>query len=270
MPVGSETKIQRQRNVIDHTMNTIHTIALIGKGNVAMALGLAWEKQGIHIAAFCNREGILPKGFAGNDTLLLKDPARIPYRVDAILVATSDDAVMGTIDQLPTGPLVIHFSGSLPTPDAHAAVLWPIQSIVPGKIHSATNFPIAVTCASSLTRSVMAFAGLVATDVRQFTEVERQTAHLAAVFAANFTNHCFAIAQRLCANAGLSWELFQPIAQQIANQGIRGNSATHQTGPAIREDQMVIDAHEALLDEHPDFKTIYTALSKSIQSFPNS
>lgn len=251
-------------------MNTIHTIALIGKGNVAMALGLAWEKKGIHIAAFCNRKGILPDGFAGNDTLLLKDPARIPDRVDAILVATSDDAVMGIIDELPIGPLVIHFSGCLPTPNGQAAVLWPIQSIVPGKTHSATDFPIAMTCASDHSRSLKAFAKLVATDVRHFTEVERQTAHLAAVFAANFTNHCFAIAQRLCANAGLSWELFQPIAQHIANQGIRGNSAIHQTGPAIRKDQMVLDAHEALLDEYPDFKTIYTALSKSIQSFPTS
>lgn len=251
-------------------MNEIHTIALIGKGKVAKALGLAWENQGIHIACFCNREGILPDGFAGNDTLLLKDPAHISNRVDAILVATSDDAVMDIIDQLPAGPLVIHFSGCLPTPAGHAAVLWPIQSIVPGKTHSATNFPIAMTCASHHSRSLKAFAQLVATDVHLFTEVERQTAHLTAVFAANFTNHCFAIAQRLCANAGLSWELFQPIAQHISDQAIRGNSATHQTGPAIREDQMVLDAHEALLDEYPDFKTIYTALSKSIQSFPTS
>lgn len=251
-------------------MKEIHTIALIGKGNVAMALGLAWEKQGIHIAVFCNREGILPDGFTGNDALLVKDPTKIPDHVDAILVATSDDAVMDIIDQVPTGPLVIHFSGCLPTPSGHAAVIWPIQSIVPGKTHSASNFPVAVTCTSNRTHSVTAFAQLVATDVLHFTEVERQTAHLTAVFAANFTNHCFAIAQRLCANAGLSWELFQPIAQHIANQGIRGNSATHQTGPAIRKDQMVLDAHDALLDEYPDFKTIYTALSKSIQSFPTS
>ncbi len=251
-------------------MNEIRTVALIGNGNVANALGHAWQRQGIHIAVFCNRSGVLPEGFETNDATIVSQPRDISSRVDAVLIATSDDAVFDVIAELPAGPFFIHFSGCLPNPKTPGAVLWPIQSIVPGTNDSNQSFPMAISCDSEHLGVVTAFADLIASEMHVLTELERQTAHITAVFAANFTNHCFAIAQELCERAGLSWELFRPITECIALQGVTGISAMHQTGPSIRKDQTVIDAHQELLDQHPEFKSVYSALNASIQSFHHS
>lgn len=248
-------------------MDGIRTIALIGKGNVATALGTAWQKQGIQILAFCNRSAILPAGFADENALLLSDVSQIPRHVDAILVAVSDDAVLETIHQLPKGPLVIHFSGCLPNPGRPGGVLWPIQSINADEAQSTKSYPMALSCSLDVRDKLFNFGQLIASEIHELNETERQTAHLTAVFAANFTNHCFAIAQALCERASLSWELFQPIAARVVEQGIAGTAGKNQTGPAVRNDDSVLDAHQRLLNLHPEFQPVYRALSASIQSF---
>ena len=82
-------------------MIAIQTVALIGKGNVARALGRAWQNSGINIAAYCNRTAELPEGLEHQDAFLTSDPSKIPSDVDAILVAVSDDAINDVIQQLP-------------------------------------------------------------------------------------------------------------------------------------------------------------------------
>ena len=248
-------------------MIAIQTVALIGKGNVARALGRAWQNSGINIAAYCNRTAELPEGLEHQDALLTSDPSKIPSDVDAILVAVSDDAINDVIQQLPSGPLVIHFSGCMPNPLQEGGVLWPIQSIAPDAEPTSNSYPIALSCSSSARNVLHKFAQLIASELHELSEKERQTAHLTAVFAANFANHCFAIAQELCKRASLSWDLFQPIAEHIASQGFAGTSKYHQTGPAMRQDHSALDAHQKLLKEHPEFESLYQALTQSIQSF---
>lgn len=143
-------------------MDGIRTIALIGKGNVATALGTAWQKRGIQILAFCNRSAILPTGFEEENALLLSDVAQIPRHVDAILVAVSDDAVLETIRQLPEGPLVIHFSGCLPNPSRPGGVLWPIQSIISEVDQSSKGYPMALSCSLDVREKMLRFGQLIA------------------------------------------------------------------------------------------------------------
>jgi predicted short-subunit dehydrogenase-like oxidoreductase (DUF2520 family) len=247
-------------------MNDIKTVALVGNGNVAMVLGSAWQRQGIHIAAFCNRSATVPTGLARENAQIISNPTQIPSNVDAILVAVTDDAIHEVIEQLPTKPLVIHFSGCMPDPVQSGGVLWPIQSIVPHLKSENEGFPIALSCSKSAHKAMTNFAKLIASEVYELSETERQTAHLTAVFAANFTNHCFALAQELCNRAGLPWDLFRPIARKIVEQAVQGTSKQHQTGPAVRQDQSALDAHLKLLVTHPEFKPVYTALSSSIES----
>ena len=251
----------------DLIMNNIRTAALVGNGNVATVLGSAWQRQGIHIEAFCNRSASMPAGMERGNAQIISDPSQIPSTVDAILLAIADDAIFEIIEQLPTKPMVIHFSGCQPDPARLGGVLWPVQSIVQHAKSENGGFPIAITCSNSARKAMTKFAELIASDLYELSETERQTAHLTAVFAANFTNHCFALAQELCERAALPWDLFQPIAQQIVENAVAGASKQHQTGPAIRRDQSALDAHMQLLATHPEFKPVYIALSHSIQSF---
>jgi predicted short-subunit dehydrogenase-like oxidoreductase (DUF2520 family) len=101
--------------------------------------------------------------------------------------------------------------------------------------------------------------------VKAVDENQRQTLHLAAVFANNFTNHIYAIAERVLEEKGLSFDDLRPlIAAHIQNILVHSPSKL-QTGPAIRHDQSTIDIHMDLLKAHPDYREIYSLLTTSIQ-----
>ena len=244
----------------------IRSAALIGTGQIASTLGLAWEKQGIVFKAFGNRSCQKPIGFAESAALITDDWSKIPADVDVILVAVSDDAIESVIELLPEGPLIIHFSGSTRTPSPHGAVLWPVQSIRREDFQEDASIPLVVSCSSAeLESPVNQFASLISKDLTWLPEEARFKAHMAAVFAANFTNHCFALAQSLCEASNLPWEKFQPMLEVIIHRGMSGHAATHQTGPALRRDERVIRQHLELLENDPSIQNVYRCLTESIQ-----
>ncbi|HET6990142.1 MAG TPA: DUF2520 domain-containing protein, partial [Bacteroidia bacterium] len=93
---------------------------------------------------------------------------------------------------------------------------------------------------------------------------QRQAAHLAAVFANNFTNHIYAIAEDLLNEHKLPFDLIRPLIDETAVKVMDVSPAAAQTGPAIRNDKTVMKTHLALLKKHPDLKKLYSEFSKGI------
>lgn len=241
--------------------------ALIGRGQIASTLGPAWEKKGIVFRAFGNRSRQKPEGFAGPSAFITDDFSQIPADVDAILVAVSDDAIENVILQLPAGPTIIHFSGSTRTPSPNGAVLWPVQSIRKEDFREDVSIPFVVSSSSAdVAKKIETFASLISNDLTWMPEDARFKAHMAAVFAANFTNHCLAMAQLLCKEANLPWEKFEPMLETIIQRGLKGQAVTHQTGPALRHDERVIQQHLSLLEDSPSAQAVYKSLTESIQN----
>jgi predicted short-subunit dehydrogenase-like oxidoreductase (DUF2520 family) len=249
---------------IQTRMNSIQRIGLIGTGNIAQALGRAWLERGIEIAACYNRKqeplhwngGLKP----------VASPAEMPDGLDAILVATSDDAVFEIIDALPAGPLAIHFSGALPLPKRPGAAIWPIQSVRKENVHSRSSFPLVLNATDDAVESrLIPFAEKIASELHCLSTEKRQAAHLAAVFASNFSNHSLSIAQSLTAQTGLPWSTFQPILKTIMEQGALGHSFAQQTGPALRRESSVIESQRKALNNDPLWLAIYDAMTQSIQ-----
>lgn len=240
--------------------------AIIGKGRVATTLGRAWESSGLSIGAFCNRSHEIPDGFTTLDALCVEDCSQLPSDINVAMIAVSDDAVPAIIDQLPSGIFSIHFSGSLPNP-VNGAVIWPVQSVqaqTPEAVHS---MPLVVTAHNALAlEHAQQLATRISSSVIPLEESNRQRAHLAAVFGSNFSNHLFGLAQELCEEAQIPWELLQPLVSMTAQRALAGNSAKNQTGPAIRKDQKVIDAHLETLKNRPDLAALYRMLTESIQT----
>lgn len=244
-----------------------HSAGLIGDGRVATSLGLAWQHAGVSFQAFYNRKNRIPEGFSGKGSRILTTPQDFPADLDVIFVAVSDDAVEEIMDQLPAGPLAIQFSGGLKNP-TRGAVLWPVQSIQPDDPASVKNTPIVVTAdRKEMASEAQRWAQMVSDEVQLLSEKERQLAHLAAVFSANFTNHAFALGQSLCAQAGLDWSLLRPLVEATAQRALEGTSHRAQTGPALRRDFRVIQAHLDSLENEPELQKIYAALTQSIQQF---
>ena len=97
---------------------------------------------------------------------------------------------------------------------------------------------------------------------------QRKYLHLAAVFACNFTNHLYALCDRILQEHNLPFEAMLPLIRETAAKVADMSPFDAQTGPAIRYDQNIIAKQEALLTD-PTMREIYTLLSRSIHETHN-
>lgn len=248
--------------MVDHQPRVI----VFGSGNVATSLGRAWEANGVVIAGFCNRKGIVPPGFITTDAPCFTQPESIDVEADFALVAVRDEFVFSVINALPSGLTPIHFSGALRNPDT-GGVIWCAQSIQPHAPELMKEVPMVITANDSATREVLTqLAGRISTRLFPTMEEKRQKGHLTAVFAVNFTNHALAIAQQLSSEADLPWDWFIPMIEATSQGAIEGNAAARQTGPGLRREEAVIQAQLQALSTHPAWRKFYEAATESIQS----
>jgi hypothetical protein len=94
--------------------------------------------------------------------------------------------------------------------------------------------------------------------------MQRLFLHLAAVFANNFSNHMFSLAEGITLDHGLSFELLKPLIEETAAKAMTSSPRRVQTGPAFRENRRVMEKHLALLQEHPDLQILYRLISENI------
>jgi predicted short-subunit dehydrogenase-like oxidoreductase (DUF2520 family) len=98
------------------------------------------------------------------------------------------------------------------------------------------------------------------------TSAERLNYHLAAVFACNFTNHLYTLADIWCRENLLEPKLMLPLIEETAKKVQLLDPTEAQTGPAKRADQVTIDKHMALLNDHPALRQVYQLFSEQIMS----
>ncbi|MFA5244099.1 MAG: DUF2520 domain-containing protein, partial [Pedobacter sp.] len=144
-------------------------------------------------------------------------------------------------------------------------VLYPVQTFSKVKSVDFRQIPIAVegntpeVCA--LIRSI---ADRLSEKVIELDSRQRQTLHISAVFACNFTNHLYALAKGLLDQQDIDFDLIRPLIAETADKIQMNDPASVQTGPAIRGDASTMQAHLDLLKDEPDLKLIYEKLSQSI------
>ena len=93
---------------------------------------------------------------------------------------------------------------------------------------------------------------------------ERRYVHLAAIFACNFVNHCYALSADILAKHGLPFDIMLPLIDETASKVHAMSPAEAQTGPAMRYDENVIRSQSRLLASNPFVKEIYDRMSISI------
>jgi len=86
------------------------------------------------------------------------------------------------------------------------------------------------------------------------------------VFACNFTNHLFAVAEQLLNEAKLPFDVLRPLIEETVQKTTTMSPLDAQTGPAIRHDLNVMDKHIAALTAHLLWQDIYRLISESIQT----
>ncbi|WP_162051515.1 Rossmann-like and DUF2520 domain-containing protein [Pontibacter pamirensis] len=260
-------------------MNSVQKkrIAFVGAGNVAWHLAQALAAAGHEV------KGVYSRSRTSREALASKLPQAQPIAtpdfkdltLDVVFISVPDAAlseVAATLMVTP-GTVVVHTSGSQPLAllqtlkGARTGVLYPLQTFSKTKPLDMEQVPLLVESQHEETlQELTILAKSISSQVHTVSSEDRKQLHLAAVFACNFTNHLLGISQQLLQEANLPKRLLQPLIEETVAKATQQNPFAVQTGPAIRGDENVLQAHLQLLQQHPAYASLYQQLSRSIQA----
>lgn len=140
--------------------------------------------------------------------------------------------------------------------------LYPLQTFSKRVAVDMAQVPIFIEGSSpETTASIKAMAEAMSRSVHYADGDLRRRMHIAAVFACNFTNYMFTVADG-CSRPTDCRLVLYPLIRETMRKAMEGSPAAGQTGPAVRGDRQVVERHASML---PDgLADIYRQLSEAI------
>lgn len=259
-------------------------IIMIGAGNVATNMAWALRGAGHEIPQVYSRtmtSAARLAGIIGSEAV--SDISAIRDDADAYIISVKDDAIAAVAESLCTrigDAVVVHTAGSVPVEAlsrvaAHCGVLYPMQTFSRDRVVDFSEIPCFIEASDAVTLGrIELLARSISNDVRRMSGTDRQRLHLAAVFACNFANHCYEMASEILSSAGISFDVMLPLIDETARKVHSISPLKAQTGPAVRHDRTVMDAHLRFLDSlsgddseavrQNTMRDIYRLMSRSI------
>ena len=246
-------------------------ISIIGAGNVATNLALAFKKAGHEIVQIYNRSDDAGKELAHTVAAAFTSTPSQILDADVYIIAVKDDVIAEVAAQLNLkGKVVAHTSGTnskdlLAGTSSNVGIFYPLQTMKKNSKVDFKNVPVLIEGSDAATTAVLeALAKTISQNVHSIDEEQRKWIHVAAVFANNFTNHLYGVSQNLLAEHQLSFEILKPLIFRSIENLMLYSPDEIQTGPAARNDFKVIEKHLALLADHSRLQKIYEVLTESI------
>lgn len=254
--------------------NSIQNIVLIGAGNVATHLALAFYKSGLNIFQIYNRSLDSAQELAEKvQAQPLTDLHRLNLSSDLYIISVADNAMEEVTTQLDLNDkLVVHTSGSvqmdvLKEVTGNYGVFYPLQTFSKIKDVEFRSIPICLEANNGANlQKLNELAKRISENVRVIDSEQRKVLHLAAVFACNFPNFMYSIAAEITNQSDIDFDILRPLIKETADKILEINPREAQTGPAKRGDKKTMNDHLEMLSEFPEFKEIYKLISLAIQT----
>ncbi|RAW02763.1 Rossmann-like and DUF2520 domain-containing protein [Pseudochryseolinea flava] len=251
------------------------TVSFIGAGNVAWHLAPALDNTEFAVREVYSRNekhaaAIVDKLYEAevNPTLDFSESTSKIF-----IIAVADDAIQDVVRdlKLPHDAILVHTSGSQPlsalgyAPTTKVGVFYPLQTFTKGKLIDFQHVPFFVESEDVDTEKILLAMGkAISKKVLKISSDDRKALHVAAVFASNFTNHMFTIAENIMEHHRLSFDLLKPLIAETLNKGLEIGPQKAQTGPARRGDLEILDRHMEFLNEDEEVSDIYKVVSQHI------
>jgi predicted short-subunit dehydrogenase-like oxidoreductase (DUF2520 family) len=251
----------------------IKRVTIVGAGNVGHNFGLAFKQAGYLIHEIYSRTQdsavALSQRLNCNFTT---DLSKLDPGADLYIIAVNDDALPSIIENFPfKDKLIVHTSGATALEVfegkgfSEYGIFYPVQSFSKEDTESLAPIPICVEANKKENEELlMSFARSLSMKVYQLNSEKRKALHVAAVFANNFSNHMYTIAEELLDEADISFDIIRPLIEKTAKKIHNRKPTSIQTGPAVRNDQKIIQKHLEHLKSHPDYKELYEAITANI------
>ena len=228
-------------------------VVFVGAGNLATRLSLEMRKSGMSIGQVYSHTSehakILADELGCGWTVVPED---IVEDADLYVFSLKDAVLQDVIARVIEGLT------------ARYGVVYPLQTFSKSREVDFKKIPFFLEANSSEDEKVLGeVARALSSDVRFLSSEKRKNLHLAAVFACNFTNHMYALAEKILEEQQIPGEVLLPLIDETAAKVHVMSPVRAQTGPAIRYDENVINKHMAMLKD-PDMRNLYELISRSI------
>jgi predicted short-subunit dehydrogenase-like oxidoreductase (DUF2520 family) len=248
-------------------------VSIIGSGNVATHLAKALHHARVQILSVWSRQ-------VGNAELLANQiGAKAVSQIskiaddesDVVLISVKDDAIADVAAQLKNyRGIAAHTSGAVAlnilNENVNYGVFYPLQTFSKHKTLDFSQVPLCLEANNAQNLQLLKkLATLISNNIYEVDSEQRKILHLAAVFACNFPNYLYGVAQQLLAQHQLDFNIIKPLIAETANKVQTALPFEVQTGPAVRNDEQTLQKHEDLLKGHSDWLTIYKLLSEQIK-----
>jgi predicted short-subunit dehydrogenase-like oxidoreductase (DUF2520 family) len=252
-----------------------YRIGIVGSGKVAYQLCNTLLNKGHKIHWLYSRTlrhaAVLGKkyGLSYTDKINNLDP-----NIDFILVAIKDDAIAEMMAKLSSKlkfkGIILHSSGSIPSKVSKGhfknyGVFYPLQTFSKKTNLSFQELPVCITGNSKRTLTkIKKLASSLSNRVYEISDQQRFVLHISAVFACNFTNHMYTIAEKILEDNQLDFDMLRPLITETTKKINVRLASESQTGPAARKDGQTIESHLRFLEKYPGWKVIYEQITKDI------
>lgn len=211
------------------------------------------------------------------DAVAISDFEQLSSDIDLVIIAISDQAIAQVIQKISASlqqVLIVHTSGStslevLSVVNDKSGVFYPLQTFSYEREIDWTTTPVFVEAVNNHDLDLLtSLAGSLTQKVYQYSSQQRQTLHMAAVFACNFSNYCYDIAKQIVDEQQVDFSLLHPLILETAQKATINDPKEMQTGPAMRGDENILKMHHKLLekDARNDLVDVYQLLSEGIKT----
>ncbi|MDR0982380.1 MAG: DUF2520 domain-containing protein [Culturomica sp.] len=250
-------------------------IVMIGAGNVAHHLAPALLKAGFGLCQIYSRtpESARELGMKTGISFTHELFAVYPD-CDIYIFTVKDDALSSLLKaiRVNANAIMLHTSGSVPMNifsgvSKQYGVIYPFQTFSKKRELVFKEIPLFVEASDKVARkTIMLMASELSDNVQEMSSEVRMRMHLAGIFANNFTNHLYRISENLVREHGLDFNVLRPLIYETAHKVMSLLPVEAQTGPAVRNDETIINKHKQLLKDNKTLLSLYNLLSNSIRS----
>lgn len=254
---------------------------MIGAGNLASNLAPALVEAGHEVVQVYSRTmesarrlaDALDACAAAGSVEAVDRLADVTKDAELYVLALKDSVLDGIAAELchgREGAVFVHTAGSMPMDVFRGkaeryGVIYPMQTFSKSRRVDFSVIPIFVEASDGAALVTLeGVARSVSGDVCRLDSEHRRYLHLAAVFACNFANHCYALAADMVERSGMTFDCMLPLIDETAGKVHELPPSKAQTGPAVRYDRNVIGRQSRMLDGNPMAQRIYNIMSESI------
>jgi predicted short-subunit dehydrogenase-like oxidoreductase (DUF2520 family) len=275
MPLEEKNKISHRGRATEKLMEFLSPplprVSILGAGNIAWHFATQLHAHGYRINCIYNHRLENAKLLADSvNAYYTNDLYDIPTS-DLYLLAVKDENYSQLISEM-TGSeaIYVHTSGSLDMEilkplSKNYGVLYPFQTLTKERQISFQNVPLCIEASNELTLNILSsIANNLASPYYAIHSQQRTYLHLCGVFASNFTNAMYGIAEQIAKEQQIDFEILKPLIAETARKIETLSPADAQTGPVQRNDQDIVQKHIDLLANEHLWQAVYRLMSDVI------